>query len=333
MTGYCFRNTVELRPDDRVVVDRQEQSITLARDGAIAVKIRPLLPVENFREASKLLLEGGPYGTFEEAVSAGKAWRDYLLLAFSAHSVAIDIGDDDDPRAKPNPLLAEKAEELGIQALWDRHGLLVYRANPPATFGKFSASATALRSGDQLARSIDAIRNLNHTVAEPQRLALKLIHSSLFDHNPETKFVLLVTAIEAIIEKKARSEQIVEWIDQLISETQRSKLSPEDQLVVANYLGLGKQESIGSAGKRAVSVLGSRRYDEKSPKKFLAECYTARSNIVHGNLSRPKSSELWRVIPILERFVVDLINIGIAEGEMPQWLDSLRGSAEGQASV
>ncbi|MFG3619059.1 hypothetical protein [Nocardia sp. NPDC047654] len=309
--NYNFRNTIKLADGYRL--DVQGEQVVVLADEPAKIEIRPLPAETKFADTSDLLVEGGPFPSEEAAIEAGKNWRTYLLIAFAQQRLGIDLGPDDNPRAEPMAFLADKAAELGVQALRGRPGLLVFPSEPPATFGTFSAVAEVQRKPNDLIQSVDEVRSLRPSLTEAQELAFRLLHLAYFDTNPETRFILLVTAIEAVLEQGERSVEFIRWLEQLMSETKAADLDSRTRDAMLNYLGLGRRESIAASAKRLVEALGvDRSYDGKSPGAFFSACYTRRSDLVHGNLPRPTVAESKRLLPILERFVAEVLaaNIG-----------------------
>ncbi|WP_416565078.1 hypothetical protein [Nocardia testacea] len=312
MSEYSFRNTIKLRNGHRIEVEDQ-QAILLA-PGPAKVEIRPL-SAEKFADAAELQVRGGPYPSIEEAIEAGKNWRAILSVAFAKHRLGIDLGPRDEPVAEPMAFMAEVAAEHGVQALRGRHGLLVFPSEPPATFGAPSVEIVVPHKPDVLMQSVDEARSsLGPELTEAQELALRLLHLSFFDTNPETRFVLLVTAIEAVLDQGERSAEFVQWLVHLMSETKAADLDKQTRDSILNYLGMGKRESVAASAKRLVAPLGERTYSDQSPQDFFTACYTQRSNLVHANLPRPTIHELRSRLPTLERFVIDVLDAEIRGG-------------------
>ncbi|NEW49949.1 hypothetical protein GV792_07765 [Nocardia cyriacigeorgica] len=311
MPSYSFRNTIKLRNGHRIEVEGEEQVVLLATEPT-EVDIRPL-SAPKFADAAELRVQGGPYPSIEAAIEAGKSWRAILSVAFAKQRLGIDLGPQDDPVAERNAFLAELAAEQGVQALRGRYGLLVFPSEPPAIFGMSSVEVVVPHRPDVLAQLVDEARDSlgDPQLTEAQELALRLLHLSFFDTNPETRFVLLVTAIEAVLDQGERSAKFVQWLEHLISETKASGLDKGTRDAILNYLGMGKRESIGASAKRLVAPLGEQTYDGLSSQAFFTACYTQRSNLVHANLPRTTVHELRSRLPTLERFVIEVLDAEI----------------------
>ncbi|WP_433734887.1 hypothetical protein ACQP0C_41800 (plasmid) [Nocardia sp. CA-129566] len=306
MPAFNFRNTILLAQGTRLSVNTDEQVIVLSEDPP-RVEITPVPPHIRFLDTEKLEMRGGPYATDSEAIEAGRTWRKYLLVAFAEQRIGIDLGAEHNPIAEPMGYVADAGKKLGVQALRDRHGLLVFPSDLDAAFGRFFAEAMVSRDAGKITSAVEQVQATAPKVSDPHLLALRLLHSSFFDTNPETRFVLLVTAIEAVIETKQRSPQILDLLEQFRAVTKSASLTSGDRDALLNALGNAKSETISAAGRRLVALLTDREYDGQAPAEFFVSCYNARSKIVHGSLGRPSRERLERLIPVLEAMVVDLL--------------------------
>ncbi|MFH5211409.1 hypothetical protein ACHIPZ_24870, partial [Antrihabitans sp. NCIMB 15449] len=274
---------------------------------------------------SDLIVQGSTYSTFDEAAQAGRRWRQYLAETCARRYLAIDLGDDDasklrpfESRYEPSPgnIFGAMGAQEGDRLIQDRIGLLVFDTDPKPSLIHFSAGVGSVSTG------IDSFMDtLNATRAKPyvpwtdqQKLAFELVHSSLFDANPETRYIQLVTAIEALLPAKQEvptaiadaMDKLIEIVDQL-PDTAKSVRHRVKEL-----LRLDKQESISRKGVQFTGVLQG-EYGGTTPEKYFKELYGIRSNLVHGNQHRSSIDELNYRFSELVRFVLDLLEIARAE--------------------
>lgn len=307
MVDYNFRNTIHLAPANQLDV-AEERLVLSSPSEEPPVSIRPLPPAETFDTATHLVLEGGQYPTVEDAISAGKRWRRWLLITFASHYTGIDIGDEDEPHAQAMPPQSIPVPvPAGTAVFRDRHGLLVYPAYPPARFGKFEASASAVRSSQQLVERLRAVQQADSGMSQEQVLAYTLLHSSMFDDNLETQFVLLVTSVEAVLRPEKRPTEYRKLIKTFMRQTEQSSLTADERNSLHGYLGNGQRYSISETGRALAKILGDTTYDNSTPGEFFTVVYGMRSNIVHGNAQRPSHDELRQKIPALRTFVTQLL--------------------------
>lgn len=149
---------------------------------------------------------------------------------------------------------------------------------------------------------------------DSHELAYSLIHAAYFDANPESVHVVLVTAIEAIIDAKRqkRGQAVDEAVAELKSAVKpRFPKSDPNQAILLNAIGMAKTEGISECGQRIAAELLSKNYREESPADFFKTAYVQRNRIVHGytpERGRPTKDELIDRNPALFEFVLDLVD-------------------------
>lgn len=298
-----------LAPGESLTTDGPR--LVLYSQSGTEVIIRPIDESKPFKDATHLLIQGGPYATENEAIRAGKSWRRQLLMACSDRSIGIDIGDEAELRPLRIPLSQREFSPDDIVILKQRHGLQVYPVPADdATFGfsAFTADLAVGRSSEGLLTAIREVGPRASQMSARQTLALSLLHASRFAENPETKYVLLVTAVEALIKRADQSKVVRELLTSFQDAVRDSDLSDEERTEVVGHLSRGKVETIGAAGRRLAAKLGDNIYGGVDPSTYFGNVYKIRSNIVHGNMSRPDHEQLRSEYGELHRFVVELLH-------------------------
>ncbi|MFQ6332046.1 hypothetical protein ACLMAL_38850 [Nocardia sp. CWNU-33] len=312
-TTFRFRNTVNLAPGEHIAAESAK--IVLFSESGVEVTLSPSTDGEPFSKATKLLLTGGPYLTQEDALQAGTSWRRRLLLACSDRFIGISLGDEDEPRASRIPLGQRDFLPEEPVLLKDRHGLLVYpeNSNPLSGFISFTADTAVGRSSSELLNTIRTVEEATSTMTAREILALTLLHASRFDPNPETKYISLVTAVEALLKPAKHSASIRAALETLQRQANDLDLSEEERQSIIQHIGNGKKESITETGGKLASRLKDREYGGIDPSTFFKQAYKIRSNLVHGNTSRPTHEELGAELGTLHQFVVDLLHLVIVK--------------------
>ena len=122
----------------------------------------------------------------------------------------------------------------------------------------------------------------------------------------------MVTAIEALIETRPRSNEAVNHVENLIKLTRDSEsLTQQDRDSLITSLGKLREQSIGKLGRElAATTLKGYTYKNLSPSNFFQRCYEIRSRLVHGSTpSPPVFSEVGEFVVPLKKFVSDLLII------------------------
>ncbi len=154
-----------------------------------------------------------------------------------------------------------------------------------------------------------------------------MFHVSLQFSNVDTQYIMLVTALEALIPdtKPAKEDpELVKAFDVLLEYAKKhDQLGPKTKDNVVNALNFAKQESIMNLGSKLAKKLETRQYDSLSPDEYFQRAYKRRSSLVHANISK-RGAPLDRQIifddlQTLRRFVADLLaaEAGYLEPETP----------------
>lgn len=316
---FSFRNRIVLSAP---LVSPQDLSSYVLSSGPGGELVQLLGPdVEQpVTGAIELRLRGSGYRTRDDAIDAGKLWRDRLTVAFAHYEKAIDMGPDDTPDA---------AELSGGQPYYiydrgrvsrDTPKLTVFPTDnePPASGPFFEGVVT--HNIEQLVNghlAWVAARDLNLT--PDQRLAYKLLHVSTFEASPEARCILLFTGVEALIPERYRTDDYIaaleglrahlaklEDVDDVVRETLRQRLEYQDS------------ESIRFRGRTWTrDLLADRTFAGRGAEDYFKHAYTLRNKIAHGNVDRPSAAALSREIPELHRFLMTLLDLSVFGELMP----------------
>jgi hypothetical protein len=186
--------------------------------------------------------------------------------------------------------------------------MMVFCSDPKPRFAQIKAKGVRGTNAEIFqAVLLDTIAK-QPTLTEHEKLAFSLFNASFFQPTADSRFLLLLMAIEALIEPALRSSEARDHVRQLIVQTQSAAIPNVEKDSMIGTLRWLHRESINQAGKRLVSSrLGNRMYSEKSATDFFSHCYQLRSNLVHGNLPYPTFDEVGNVAGNLEVFVSDLL--------------------------
>jgi Apea-like HEPN len=314
--GYKFRNRIKVRDTGRrlgidvwewVLLDDHPKRVTLSTDSE----------AESIANADSLILNGAEYSNFESALIAGRRWRQILSVYFARVGFSVDLGDDREELCTPhelNRLDSTKQPGLTDESViyQDRIGLYIIPSEPSAMFffgWAYGENQISVGRAGQLMRAI-AIRNQDPW-GDELKLAYKLFHASLADPNPETRYILAVTAIEALIPHRERIPEVVSVLDRLRAyvNEQADEIGRELAGVVKQLLHSDKYESVRSFGLRLADRLTG-NYDGISPREYFDHIYGIRSELAHGalrDIGRLDTDALNQQMSELRRFVLDIL--------------------------
>jgi hypothetical protein len=141
-----------------------------------------------------------------------------------------------------------------------------------------------------------------------ERLAAELYGASFFQENADSRFLLLMIAVEALLDPAPRPESVRDHVHRMIALTKEATLPEHERSSLLSSLDRLRSESIGQSGKRlARERLASRTYDNREPGRFFRDCYDLRSHLVHGIEPIPTRADVAAAAAQLEHFVGDLL--------------------------
>jgi Apea-like HEPN len=319
---YSFRNGVRTAAHRRLV-ETVPEFVLSEHDNVVLLPANAMSSDALLSKTTIFVIQGSGYQALDEAFKAAREWRQYLTIGAARQGFPIEIGGLNEQNLEPHQfptwnrnlvkdeLLQKFNLERSDRILVDRIGLMVYETEPAAKFiypdwpdSIVGCSAKAIRV------AIGVIRTGDPTVWSNRiSLAYRIVHASLIANDDEARYILLVTAIEAILpDKQERSTDVVGVIDSLIK-TLANTPAGAARDVVAALLREDKNESIGRLGAELANQLSRQNYGGMTAKKYFQHIYGTRSRLVHGHLNR-LSDDIRDVIDDykeLLQFVLDML--------------------------
>jgi hypothetical protein len=307
---YAFRIPFTLPDTVRLGFD------TPSWNASPTVALRAVMPGEAIRSAARLELRGGGFETAEHAEMDGNRWRDALEAAFARLGVGADFGERSARGLLTEEGLRRMSEEGGHILLNDEPGVSVFEEILAPKFARLSATGVKTPS---VGRTVDALtaayRLAPHHTPE-QSLAFDLYSASFFTTVADARLLMLMMAVETLLDPCERSQAAQEHVSSLINQTEGAELPATERQSMLGSLQWLMRESIGQAGRRLAASLHGRTYMGLPPSAFFTRCYELRSRLVHGTPPRPEFDELNVVAAHLEVFVGHLL--------CPRLLDQVR---------
>ena len=233
------------------------------------------------------------------------------MVTFGNLRIGADFGDRMPKSFVTDIGLAIFEQQLENCVLNDKYRLTVFQSNLAPKFIRLGTATCMIGvNQDRFIETFSQLIDVSPNLSERQSLAIELFNSSFFSNSLDTRFIILVMAIEALIERDYREEKSLEHINQLIEITENTKdLCRDERKTITDSLITLRQKSIGSSGRRLVSKwLRGKKYANKKASDFFYYCYDIRSNLVHSNTQRPSHEEVSEASATLEHFVCDLLS-------------------------
>lgn len=329
---YSFRNRLVL--SGGVDTRLPEQPIGVTRvvlfDGGPDGVVELFGPGEGdaIRDALELRLRGRNFPTAEAADAAGRVWRNHLTIAFAHLLVGVRIGPVGSP---PHYGFGTPYYQNPERRLRENPGLHVFKTDSePGPSGGYAEGRVLQGLHGLVTYTLPWITRREYDLSPQHSLAYVLVHAAYFEDNPETAFIVLVTAIEALLPaREDNPRDVAKVIDSLLDRlSEIIDIDPDLQRDVAQALEDDKFDSIGRRGRMLVSCLGSERFAGQKPKDYFTQRYQMRSELVHGSVNRPSDYQLEKELRELRRFVLALLGVQVFGERMPeQWTaDTVAGT-------
>jgi hypothetical protein len=315
---FAFRIRVNRSPSS--AIESGDSELPLAEPGAASLVLRsssagPGKPPVALRAADRYVLYGGGFGSEAEAIAAGYRFENALMIALARVRVGADFGDRAPKSMAFKAGLRMLQRDHGRRVVNDTHGLMTFEEDPSPIYWNFGpARGIAGVSPASFADAFRAAAIARPALNDRERLALVLFNASFFQPTADSRFLLLIMAIEALIEPAPRSAVAEAHVDAMIKATLcAADLPVKERTSIVGVLKWMKQQSISQAGKAMVETrLGTARlYHGMGVADFFTNAYEMRSNLVHGNQPYPSFNEVASIVAEVEGFVSDLLTVPI----------------------
>lgn len=221
---YSFRLRFLRSPTDTLQTEANE--VVLAEESApSSLRLHNPESGGTILQATQLVLTGDGYLSEEDAQRAGEKYQAALMVALARHRVGADFGLRTPKGFITDFGLAMFQQRPGQRMLNSVHGLMVYATEPKPKF--VWANATPLRGVDLekfravFAAAVEAKPGLS----ERETVAFSLFNASFFRQSADSRFLLLMMAIEALIELRPRSEAARAHVESLVVQTEAATLT------------------------------------------------------------------------------------------------------------
>lgn len=309
MDDYSFRIRFTRSPRDTVNVDECSCQINSPKlPSPLVLTARDA--EESIRNARTWTVRGSGWRTSKEAIEAGERCRDALMLALAELRIGADFGERTAKGVFTKAGLGMLEEGTGKRVLNDAHGLMTFETEPAPLFAQAGPLHAVRRvPGDRFLAAFETALRRPPELSERHRVALELFFASFFQNEADGRFLLLVLALEALIDPPPRSRAATAHVEHLMELTRNStSLETEEKDSLLGSLGWLLCKSIRQTGKALVAErLGEAEYDGRAAPDFFAHCYNIRSRLVHADPPVPSRDEVSAAAGTLEVLVSDLL--------------------------
>lgn len=316
MPTYSFRLRFDFLDSDRI--EAAEPSLPLYTSNGHSLRLRSGrldCPIRDFSTASVI---GGPYPTPEAATSAANNAKLGLLIWGAREFVGLDLGLSGKRFTFTEYGLQLATGGFGRPLRNDTHGIDVFESVDDIAFVQMNVAARVGKSVSILEQVFSEGFERAEALSAREALALEIFASSFFDASMRSRFIAMITAVEALLEPAPRSALELTTVDMLEDLVRSAEISDGTKQVFLSNLQWFKSESIGQAGRRlSAQLLGGRTYLGHPPARFFTKCYEARSRLIHSGELPPALGDLSNLFGEARKFVSQLL-LASAGVSLPQ---------------
>src|SRR5262245_23221996 len=201
---WCFRIRMNLGGTVKFDCD-EPQWIVPSDDRDLHISLCPADGSSRISDARRLALFGSGYESEVDAESEGLRWRDRLMLALASVNVGAELGARSLGGGFSSYALAQAGRMSGVPVLADAHGLMIYESTGETLFGyAVTIDAQVGKKIAPFASAISRLATLELNLPARIQLGYELYSASFSEKDPESRFLMLMMAIETLLDRESR---------------------------------------------------------------------------------------------------------------------------------
>ena len=309
MTLYDFRLRFNFPESYRIDSDAERLELLVLdtgehirlRSGAIGV------PIKTHPQAAIL---GGPFVSEAQAISAAEKSKHALLYWAIEQRLGIDFVDFDGGKPRSlvtNAGLALLQAKYGCSIRNDLHGIDVYEHVDNLKFVSFNASAIVGKAPHNLINTFSREYLNTRQVSEKLLLASEIYVGSFFDVSPRSRFITLVTAVEALSDRTTRPDEVQSLVKEFKTKVGQLRIDETTKASIIGSLSSLRYQSIGEEARTLTRrLIPDEIFGGQSSVSFFNDSYSKRSQLVHCGMVG-QSVDISNLANEMERFVALLL--------------------------
>lgn len=303
MTTYNFRIRFNIHESYRIESDEEEFELLASKTGE-RIKLCSSVNGEPIKNHASAIVQGGLYGSENQARDAAERAKRALLYWSIEQRLGIDFGDGKQRSGFTKAGLAKLQEQYGAPIRNDILGIDIYEYVENMLFAKINAKAKVGKNPNTLIETFHRKYLKDWQLTEKQVVASEIYLSSFFDVSARSRFITLVTAVEALLKPLERNDEVQRLVAEFEATTRRSTIDKSTKDSIIGSLQWLRCQSIGQAGRElARRLIPNELFDGQSSADFFTHCYDFRSQILHHGKIADKSVDIQHLANVAEKFV------------------------------
>ncbi len=265
-------------------------------------------PIKEYSCAAVL---GGSYASKHQARNAAEKSKKALLCWAIDRHLGIDLGDrklEGSLTVVTDKGLMQLQKQRGRPLKRDIIGIDVYEHDENLEFIGIDLKVQLNKNPTIF---IDAFRReyLNNRKFTTKQMTASVIYtSSFFDVSPISRFITLVTAVEALLKRQERSDEAQDLVKEFKAKTQQSMVCARTKEAMISSLDGLRYESIRQAGSAlARNMIPDKSFNGQLSGDFFKSCYNLRSQILHCGKVTDEKVDIRHLVKDMEMFVALLL--------------------------
>lgn len=310
MSTYSFRLRFNFSDSYRIASDATE--IALLTVGEVNLKLKSGAAESPLKEVPRAAIVGGPFVTEGQAQEAAQQAKRAILFWAVEQRVGVDFGDGKQRSRLTADCIRHFEQQFARPIRLDRQGVDIYETLENVAFIHSQVRGHVGKSEAALVTTFQREFSVRRKITDKQVLASEIYASSFFDIGQRSRFITLVTAVEALLQCEERGADVQILVDEFKRLTAASDIDSSTKESICGSLEWIRCESIGRAGRAlANDLLPGKVYGAKCSGAFFIKAYALRSSLVHRGTA-VVDTDILEIANGMEEFVAHLLLASIS---------------------
>jgi len=257
---------------------------------------------------SRAAISGGQFASKEAARTAAERSKLALLYWAINQRVGMDFGGRKQRSMATKVYLAILEKQHGHPFRNEIHGIDVYQHEEGLGLVSVTGDVVAGKSAPRLIDTFQREYFCERQLTRKQALAAEIYASSFFDVFPRTRFITLVTAVEALLKRPKRPDAVGQLVKEFKERAQLLNVDgPTRKSAIGSLEDLRLESITHTACALASRLIPNELFDGQPSADFFARCYKLRSQILHSGTVKDNSVDMLHLANTMESFVARLL--------------------------
>jgi len=260
------------------------------------------------KEQNHVAVLGKSFTSEAEAREAAERCKRALLYWAVEQRLGADFGDGRQRSWFTKAGLKYYEQKYGCPIRNDLHGIDVYEHVEKLKFASFNAKAELGKHVDRLINTFQREYMKSRHFTEKQLLASEIYASSFFDISARSRFITLVTAVEALLEPVKHPTEVEELVEDVKVKAKHLVVDKDTKASIIGSFDRIRYQSRNQAGRMLANrLLPNEIFDEQASDDFFSKSYDLRSRLLHDGTIKEKEGDVGELANVMEAFVHKLL--------------------------